>query len=152
MDSRMDRLLECGTHMAWKPVHGRKPHFEQQQAFPCTPPCAHSFTSGLTISSAEPGKCPEVVKIWARDISQASEHAQSVFSSLTLQHGQEVYLMAETLSRTHHNSDCSHANSYIKIQTAAHELSLTHAQLILWGAALGAQRFDEWNGLNPCDQ
>lgn len=65
----------------------------------------HSFTSGLTLSSTEPGKRPEVVKMGAGDISQLSEHAQSVFSSLTLQPGQGVYLMAKTLSRTHHNSD-----------------------------------------------
>lgn len=47
----------------------------------------HSFTSGLTLSSAEPGKHPEVVKMGAGDISQLSEQAQSVFSSLTLQPG-----------------------------------------------------------------
>uniref|UniRef100_A0A8C4EVI0 Myelin transcription factor 1 like n=1 Tax=Dicentrarchus labrax TaxID=13489 RepID=A0A8C4EVI0_DICLA len=42
---------------------------------------------------AEPGKHPEVVKIGARDISQPSEHAQSMFSSLTPRPGQGVYLM-----------------------------------------------------------
>lgn len=82
----------------------------------------HSFTSGLTLSSAEPGKHPEVVKIGARDISQPSEHAQSVFSSLALQPGQEVYLMAKTLSRTHHNFDCVGAF----VQTCAHRHKRTN--------------------------
>lgn len=118
----------------------------------------HSFTSGLTLSSAELGKHPEVVKIGARDISQPSEHAQSVFSSLTLQPGQRVYLMAKTLSRAHHNSNCvgafvqtcqnvctqtqyTYMHSYINVQTAAHILkSHTHSwhQRARW--QLGALR------------
>lgn len=34
-------------------------------------------------------------------MSQLSEHAQSMFSSLTLEPGQGFYLMVKTLSRTH---------------------------------------------------
>lgn len=107
--------------------------------FPSHTAWCHPFTSGLTRRSTELGKHPEVVKIGARDISQPSEHAQSVFSSLTLQPGQRVYLMAKTLSRAHHNSDCvgafvqtcqtvctqaqyTHTPSYINVQTAAHIL------------------------------
>lgn len=130
-ESRMDRILDCGapdlkettknreekfffsdcdspsnrTNSLW-PVHlksGTPPR--KTTTFRHTALC-HSFTSGLTLSSTEPGKRPEVVKMGAGDISQLSEHAQSLFSSLTLQPGQGVYLMAKTLSRTHHNSDC----------------------------------------------